>query len=97
MIDAPEVLEDADIVMAIFTAPMLYTYMFDFTHTALDLFNKGQVSEAEALEMTIQRIKENPEWMQAIENQAQERGLTFEENLRLNALYVIESERQKGK
>lgn len=97
LIDAPEVLEDADIVMAIFTAPMLYTYMFDFTHTALDLFNKGQLSEAEALEMTIQRIKENPEWMQAIENQAQERGLTFEENLRLNALYVIESEGQKGK
>lgn len=94
-VDAPEVLEDADIVMAIFTAPMLYTYMFDFTHTAMDLFDKGHISDAEALEMTIQRIKDNPEWMQAMETQAQERGISIEENLRLNAIYTIENEKQK--
>lgn len=96
LIEAPEVLEGADIVMAVFTAPMLYTYMFDFNHTALELFEKGHFSEAEAIEMTIQRIKDNPKWMQAIEKQAQERGISIEENLRKNAIYIIKTDQKKG-
>lgn len=93
---APEVLEDADIVMAVFTAPMLYSYMFDFHHSALNLLDKGHYSEAEILELTIQRIKDDPEWMRAIEMQAQERGITIEENLHRNAIYMMENEKQKG-
>ena len=89
-------LEDADIVMAVFTAPMLYSYMFDFHHSALNLLDKGHYSEAEILELTIQRIKDDPEWMRAIEMQAQERGITIEENLHRNAIYMMENEKQKG-
>ena len=41
-------------------------------------------------------IKDNEDWMKAVEKQAEERGLTVEQNLRRNAIYVLEKKKQKG-
>ena len=94
LIDADEVLENADIVMAFFTAPMYYDYMFGFLQTAQHLFQHGEISEGANLRAAMQLIKENEAWMKAVEEQAEQRGLTVEENLRRNAQYHLE-ERQR--
>ena len=96
LLDADEVLDNADIVMAVFTAPMYYTYMFGFPQTAQNLFQNGEISEGAKLQAVIQMIKDNEDWMKAVEKQAEERGLTVEQNLRRNAIYVLEKKKQKG-
>ena len=96
LLDAEKVLDNADIVMAVFTAPMYYTYMFGFPQTAQNLFQNGEISEGAKLQAVIQMIKDNEDWMKAVEKQAEERGLTVEQNLRRNAIYVLEKKKQKG-
>ncbi len=96
LLDAEKVLDNADIVMAVFTAPMYYTYMFGFPQTAQNLFKNGEISEGAKLQAVIQMIKDNEDWMKAVEKQAEERGLTVEQNLRRNAIYVLEKKKQKG-
>ena len=90
-----QILEDADIVMAVFTAPMLYNYMFDFPETVFTLFAHGQYCDEEKVEKMMQTIRNVPEWYDAVAKQAKERGLTTEENLRRNAIYVIQSTENK--
>ena len=94
MYNIAETLEEADIVLTIFTSNYLLDYMGGFTHTAQELFQKGVTSELEAIQITMQRIKDSPEWMQAIEQQAKERGITVEENLYRNAEYIMQTEKQ---
>ena len=96
LLDADKVLDNADIVMAVFTAPMYYTYMFGFPQTAQNLFQNGEISEGAKLQAVIQMIKDNEDWMKAVEKQAEERGLTVEQNLRRNAIYVLEKKKPKG-
>ena len=95
--DTYQILEDADIVMAVFTAPMLYTYMFDFPQTAFDLYAHQQLNTEERIQLKMEAIRNNAEWYEAIVKQAKERGLTVEENLRRNAIYVIRSKKEKEK
>ena len=89
--EAYQMLEEADIVMAVFTSNYLFDYMCGFTQTAQDLFKKGAATEQEAIEITMQSIKDNPEWYQAVVDQAKRSGISTEENLRRNAIYVISS------
>ena len=95
LLDANEVLENADIVMAVFTAPMYYNYMFGFTQTAQNLYQYGVVSEEAGLQAAIQLIKENEDWLKAVEEQAEKLGITTEENLRLNAQYWLDQKLHK--
>lgn len=94
--EAYQILEDADIVMAISTAPMLYTYMFDFPEMVFNMFAQGQLDYEAKIEMTMQEIHDVPEWYDAVVKQAKELGLTTEENLRRNAIYVIRSREKKN-
>jgi len=95
LLDADEVLENADIVMAVFTAPMYYNYMFGFPQTAQNLFQNGEVNEGAQLKAAIQIIKNDEKWLKAVEEQAEQRGLTIEENLRRNAKYYLEQRQNK--
>ena len=40
-------------------------------------------------------IRNNQEWYDLIVEQAKERGITVEENLRRNAAYIIQKEKKK--
>lgn len=93
--EAPQVLKEADLVMAVFTAPCLCNYMYGFTESAIKLYSQDILSAEQILNLTIDRIKSNEQWMELIERQAKERGLTLEENLVINAKYVIEQEKKK--
>lgn len=94
--DTYKILEDADIVMAVFTAPMIYTYMFDFPETVFSLFSQGQPDYEAQIENLIQQIRDMPEWYDAMVKQAKELGITTEENLRRNAIYVLRSREKKS-
>ena len=93
---ADEVLDEADIVLAIFTAPMYYDFMFGFPQTVQNLYEKGVINDEAGVNAAIQHIKDDEKWMKAIEEQAQQRGITTEENLRRNAQYLLDvKHRQK--
>ena len=95
--DAVVVLQEADIVMAVFTAPMLYDYMFEFPKTAQELLDKGYFNEEEAMETVIKIIQDNPQWYEGVVKQAEERNLTIEECLTRNARYWLDCQRLKIK
>ena len=90
ILGADEVLDEADIVLAIFTAPMYYNFMFGFAQTAQNLYQQGVINGEAGIKAAIQQIKDNPEWLKAVEEQAQQRGITLEENLRRNAQYYLD-------
>ena len=90
ILGADEVLDEADIVLAIFTAPMYYNFMFGFAQTAQNLYQQGVINDEAGIKAAIQQIKDNPEWLKAVEEQAQQRGITLEENLRRNAQYYLD-------
>ena len=41
--------------------------------------------------MMIQNIKKNPDWYQKVVEQAEQHNITVEENLRNNAVYVLQN------
>ena len=92
--EARQVLENADIVMAVYTSNYLFDYMNGFTQSAIALYQKDSSDEDE-LRSVMESIKDNPEWLRLIEQQAKERGITMEENLRINAEYILEQKEQK--
>lgn len=91
--DLPETLENADIVLAVYTSSYLLNYLHGFTHSAIELYQKGRGNEQETLLMIIESIKNDPAWMQAIEQQAQERGISIEDNLMKNAQYILQTKK----
>ena len=96
LFNTAETLEQADIVIALYTSNYLFNYMSGFTQTAQELFQKGVTGEQEALEIIMRRIMDYPKWMQAVEQQAQERGISVEENLIKNAKYILENEKDNN-
>ena len=70
--------------------------MFGFCETAQKAFLER---DAGALEKQIQgvinHIKSVPEWFESVKQQAVERGIDLDEMLRLNAIYAIETDKQK--
>ena len=95
--DAVTVLQEADIVMAVFTQPMIYDYMFEFPRTAQELLEKGYFNEEESMEIVIRMIKDEPKWYEGVVKQAEERHLTVEENLVINARYYLDCQKHKIK
>ena len=69
--------------------------MNGFTTSALELLQKGVTSDQEAVEIIMENIKNNAEWYKLIEQQAADKGISVEENLYLNALYVLQTEKAK--
>ena len=93
MFDTAETLEQADIVLAIFTSNYLLNFMCGFTQSALELYEKGLTNEQESVLSIMKSIRSDPEWFQSIEQQAQERDIPTEECLIKNAAYVFEMQR----
>lgn len=95
--DAVTVLQEADIVLAVFTQPMMYNYMFEFPRTAQELLEKGYFNEDEAMETVIQMIKDEPKWYEGVVNYAEEHHITLEESLTKNARYWLDCLKRKIK
>ena len=93
--DANEVIEDADIVIAMFTTAYLTrSYMCGFIPFALQQLQNGGNNDEEAIALIIQDIKNTPEWYQSVAKQAEQHGITIEESLRNNAEYLLQARKQ---
>ena len=95
--DAYKILEDADIMMAVFTAPMLYNYMFGFTDSAFGLYEYARCDSCKRegrIRWLMHSITSDPDWFDAVVKQAEEKGISVEQALRGNAEYLIYVEEQ---
>lgn len=94
--DVYKVIDEVDLILVITTSVHGYDYMFGFCETAQKAFLER---DAGALEKQIQgvinHIKSVPEWFESVKQQAVERGIDLDEMLRLNAIYAIETDKQK--
>ena len=95
--DAVTVLQEADIVLVVFTQPWMYNYMFGFPDIAQELLEKGYFNEEEAMETVIQLIKDEPKWYEGVVEQAEKDSITIEESLTKNARYWLDCQRLKIK
>lgn len=87
--DPTAILENADIVLAINTAPMLYNFMSDFPNKSIAWLQEKEIRSM------IENIKRNPKWYEEVVRQAEVRKITIDSSLRLNAVYFIEAHRNK--
>ena len=69
-------------------------YLFGFVPFAEKELSQGGYSDAEALERIKKNIRDDGAWYQSIVQQAEERGITVEENLQKNAEYVLYNYKQ---
>ena len=90
-----ETLKQADIVIALYTSNYLLNYMSGFAQSALELYENGGVQEQEAILSIMESIKNDPQWYESIQQQAKERGISVEENLRKNAVYVFQMQKNE--
>ena len=97
LFDTAETLKQADIVIALYTSNYLLNYMNGFTQSALELYSNGGTQEQEAIRSIMESIKNDQEWFEVIQQQAKERGISVEENLRLNATYVFQMQKTDKK
>lgn len=99
LVDSYKVLEEADVVMAVFTAPMLYDYMFGFAETAFDLYEFARCDSCvkeRKIQWMMTVIQSSPEWYDAVVKQAEEKGIPIEEALRGNAEYTVYKKSQNA-
>lgn len=94
--DANEVLEDTDVVIAMFTTAYLTNYMCGFVSFAEQQLRNGGSTDEEAIANTIKDIMSNPAWYQGVVEEGAKRGLTPEEAVYNNAKYTHET-RKKAK
>lgn len=94
--DVYKVIDEVDLVMIINTSVYAYDYMFSFCETAQQAFLERDAESMEKqIHGVIQRITSTPEWLESVKQQAVERGIDLDEMLRLNAIYAIETDKQK--
>lgn len=94
LIDSRIPLVEADIVMVIETAPLIYNYMYGLHHFAYDMLHNSQHYQEERIQKMMKSIQSNAEWYDAVVRQAEDLGLTVDENLRRNAIYVLENNKK---
>ena len=92
--DAAEVFEDTDIVMAMFSPNYLFNYLCGFIPYLHEQLQHGNYSDEEIIAILINKIKLNQEWYQSVEQQAQDLGITVDENLLRHAQYLFENMKQ---
>lgn len=52
--------------------------------------NSGDYNYNEEVKKVMNKIRNSPDWLKIVENQAQERGISVEENILLNAKWVVD-------
>ena len=84
------VLEEADIVMALFTSPNYYNYMLGFPQIAQELYEKGYFKEDEAIGIVKETILNDSAWYASVVEQANALNLNVEDCLESNARYFLD-------
>ena len=89
--DAVTVLQEADIVVAVFTAPMFYkNYMYGFARSGQELLEKGYFNEEKALGIVKEMIVSDSLWYSNVVEKAKEWNISEEECLSRSARYWLD-------
>lgn len=89
--DTDNTIREADIILGINTAPMMYNFMSGFPMKVLKLYAIQEEDILKAQEL----IRNNADWYEAVVKQAEQHHLTVEENLRINAIYYLENRKHR--
>ena len=91
-----EELLDQNLILLLCTEPVLKRQYWDFINQAYDVFfNPVHIYTTEDLTSTIEKIRENKNWMKAIEEKASERNISVDSMLKLDALYLLDQQKEK--
>lgn len=90
--DPLSVVKNADIILGINTAPMIYNYMADFPVKAVNMYG----IQEEEIQKFIEHIRSIPEWYEGVVKQAEKLNISVEEDLRLNAIYCLENQANRN-
>ena len=89
-----KVISHSDIVMFFFTTRSYYTGFYGFYETAMEAFRDKDSSHNEIQEI-IETIKADENWYNAVKKQAKKRGISIDECLKNNAVWVINHRKDK--
>lgn len=95
-INLVEELKDADIVMISLSATQLYDINHGFISQAFVNLSLDNPETIERILTVIKnRIKNDENWFNSIKNKAKEKGISVEESLNQDAMYILNSEPEK--
>jgi len=88
--------EKNDVVLIMFTDANLKDFAYDFIDRLYDEYcSNGREKREKRIAKIIEDIKNTPEWLEYVEAKAKQDGITLEEALRKNAVYMMIQEEQK--
>ena len=97
-IEAYHVIDEVDLVLVINTSINAYNFMFGFCETANEAFlDHDSMRKQKMIEGIIEYIKSVPEWYEKVKQQADEKQISVDSALFLNAKYTIWANEQKEK
>jgi predicted DNA binding CopG/RHH family protein len=93
--------ESADFIVLMATDANLYKFDFGFAEKIFGLIQDQQKQAASKREARIKEvelvIRGNAEWMKAIREKAAKQGIPFDEMIRLDAIWMIENQKNGNK
>ena len=85
-----KVISGSDIVMFFFTTRSYYTSFYGFYETAMDaIADKDQTINESTIQSQIEVIKSDEKWFNYVKRQSKEKGISIEEGLRNNAIWIL--------
>ncbi len=90
IIEYSSAVEENDVILVLFNESNLVDFAYDFIDRLYDEYcANGREKREERIAQIIQNIRNTPEWLASIKKQAQQDGISLEEALRKNAVYVM--------
>ncbi|GAB5417335.1 MAG: sugar O-acetyltransferase [Crocinitomicaceae bacterium] len=97
LVDLTYEVEKNDVVMILFTDANLKDFAYDFIDRLYEEYcEDGRVKRERKIQKLMQDIRNTPDWLAKIEKQAKDEGISLEEALRKNAVYMMVQEEKKS-
>jgi len=91
--DLAHEVEKNDAILLLFTDANLKDFAYGFIDRLYDEYcNDGRRKREERIAKIIQDIRNTPEWLKSIEKKAKSKGISLDEALRENAVYILQQE-----
>lgn len=85
--------EKNDVVMIMFTDANLKRFAYDFIDRLYEEYcENGRYLREQKIQNLVESIRNTPDWLEKIERQAEAEGISLEEALRNNAVYILTQE-----
>ncbi len=97
LVDLTYEVEKNDVVMVLFTDANLKDFAYDFIDRLYEEYcEDGRAIREQKIQKLMRDIRNTPEWLAKIQKQAKDEGISLEEALRKNAVYIMIQEEKKS-